>query len=63
MVIGHILRGDGSEFQKSQRGFCQAQAHSQKPLSVLQQVSWFERFELIFTTYFLGFKILNNLLF
>ena len=36
VVIRHILRGYGSEFQKTRRGFSQAWAHSQKPLSFFQ---------------------------
>lgn len=35
-VFGNVLQGDGSEYLKTKRGFCQAQANSQKPPSVFQ---------------------------
>ena len=40
------------------RGFCPQQTHSQKPLSVLQQLLSFERFEFIFVAYFQGLNYL-----
>ena len=54
IVIGSILRGYGNEFRKTKIHFCPRQTHSQKPLSVLQQLLSFERFEFIFVAYFQG---------
>ena len=63
ILFRHGLRGAGSEFLKTKRGFCQARDHSQNTLSFLKHVSCFGRFDWIFTTYFSRIKTLNDLLF
>ena len=56
-MIGRILWGNGNEFWKK-KGFFPQQNHSQKPLSVLQQLLSFEILEFIFVAYFQGLNYL-----
>ena len=58
IVIGSRLWGDENEFKKTKRYFCPQPTHSQKPLSFLQQLLSFERFEFIFVAYFQGLNYL-----
>ena len=49
-----IPRDYGEEFLKKKRGFCSYDTHIQKILSILQQLSRFEIFSLIFAAYYSG---------
>lgn len=51
IIFGHGFRGVGRTFFKTQRGFCSARAHIQKPLSGFAQVMWYVRYNLILWHY------------
>ena len=57
LSLGEDYEAMETNFGKK-RGFCPQQNHSQKPLSVLQQMLSFEIFKFIFVAYFQGLNYL-----